>query len=102
MAAFCNDECRRHFRGAGLYRDRCGRKLFSNADFAGHGAAERAKANGFVTTAKDAVKLSPAMRAILQRVGPVAVGDIDVTICDEARFVSALMRLLPHSSFPSR
>lgn len=66
-------------------------------------AAERVKANGFVTTAKDAVKLSSAMRAMLQRVGPVAVGDIDVTICDEAHFVPDLMRLLPQdSSFPSR
>ena len=66
-------------------------------------AAERVKANGFVTTAKDAVKLSPAMRAMLQRVGPVAVGDIEATICDETRFVSALMQLLPgDSSFPSR
>ncbi|MEZ2347302.1 tetraacyldisaccharide 4'-kinase [Terriglobus sp. RCC_193] len=65
-------------------------------------AAERVKANGFVTTAKDAVKLSPAMRALLERVGPVAVGDINVTICDEAGFISALMRLLPEgSSFPS-
>jgi len=57
-------------------------------------AAEHVKANGFVTTAKDAVKLSPAMRAMLQRVGPIAVADIEVTICDEARFISALMKLL--------
>jgi tetraacyldisaccharide 4'-kinase len=65
-------------------------------------AAERVKASGFVTTAKDAVKLSPAMRALLERVGPVAVGDINVTICDEARFIPALLRLLQgDSTFPS-
>ncbi|WP_052200601.1 tetraacyldisaccharide 4'-kinase [Terriglobus sp. TAA 43] len=56
--------------------------------------AERMKANGFVTTVKDAVKLSPAMRATLQRVGPIAVADIEVTICDEARFIPELMKLL--------
>lgn len=65
-------------------------------------AAERVKANGFVTTAKDAVKLSQAMRTALQRVGPIAVGDIEVSICDEARFISALMQLLSKdSSFSS-
>lgn len=57
-------------------------------------AAERVKANGFVTTAKDAVKLSPAMRAMLERVGSVAVADIEVTICDEAGFIPELMKLL--------
>lgn len=56
--------------------------------------ARSANADGMVTTAKDAVKLTAAMRAQLQSVGPVAVGDIVARICDEAHCIVALQGLL--------
>ena len=46
-------------------------------------AARRVGANGFVTTAKDAVKISAAARAELEAVGPVAVAELRVSLLDE-------------------
>ena len=39
-------------------------------------------ANGFVTTAKDEVKLTPAMRRRLEEVGPVAVAELRVELVE--------------------
>ena len=41
-------------------------------------AARRGGAGGFVTTAKDRVKLTGTMLADLERVGPVIVGELKV------------------------
>lgn len=57
-------------------------------------AAKRAGADGFVTTAKDAVKLVPERRAALEAVGPVAVADIVVHLTDEGQCMSTLERML--------
>jgi tetraacyldisaccharide 4'-kinase len=53
--------------------------------------AKRLKADGFVTTAKDAVKLTPPLRRLLEAVGPLAVGDVRVTLQDEAKCVADVM-----------
>lgn len=53
-------------------------------------AARAAGANGLVTTAKDAVKLTPEMLAVL---GPVAVARLEVSLLDEQeRVLPALQR----------
>ena len=65
--------------------------------------ARRSNADGFVMTAKDAVKLTSAMRGQLLSIGPVAVGDIVARICDEAGFIGELMRILRENSvLPSK
>jgi len=45
--------------------------------------ARHASADGFVTTAKDAVKISDRMRAQLERVGPLVVAGLRVRLIDE-------------------
>jgi len=60
--------------------------------------ARRSNADGFVTTAKDAVKLTAAMRRQLQGVGPLAVADIAARICDESDFIGDLQRILRENS----
>ena len=47
---------------------------------------ERARlcgANGFVTTEKDAVKLTPVMRDRLEAVGPIVVARLNVELAEE-------------------
>lgn len=56
--------------------------------------AGRCNADGFVMTAKDAVKLTAAMWRQLESVGPVAVGDIVARICDEDAFIAELLGIL--------
>lgn len=51
-------------------------------------------ANGFLTTAKDAVKLTPPMLEVLARVGPVAVADAVVDFQDESAVVRHLRGVL--------
>jgi len=46
--------------------------------------------NGFVTTEKDAVKLSLAMRTQLEKVGPLAVARLDSLFVDEAEVMREL------------
>jgi tetraacyldisaccharide 4'-kinase len=46
--------------------------------------------NGFVTTEKDGVKLSPAMRAQLEAVGPLVVARLDCLFVDEVEVMRAL------------
>ena len=47
-------------------------------------AAEQVGADGFVTTAKDAVKISAEWRARLEEVGPMVVAGLRVRLVDEA------------------
>ncbi len=56
--------------------------------------AKAAQADGFVTTAKDAVKLTPAMRQALTQIGPLAVGDILVQLRDEAQYGAETIALI--------
>lgn len=61
--------------------------------------AKRAGADGFLTTAKDAVKLSAGLHAALEAVGPVAVADITVRLTDEQRCMQTLKQMLADVSF---
>ena len=57
---------------------------YSESDFAALvAAARRAGAGGFVTTAKDAVKISAAARRELEAVGPLVVAELRVSLVDE-------------------
>jgi tetraacyldisaccharide 4'-kinase len=56
--------------------------------------AKAAQADGFVTTAKDAVKLTQTMRQALAQVGPLAVGDILVQLRDEAQCVAETIAII--------
>ena len=51
-------------------------------------------ANGFLTTSKDAVKLTPPMLEVLQRIGPVAVADAIVEFQEEGTVLQHLRRVL--------
>jgi tetraacyldisaccharide 4'-kinase len=56
--------------------------------------AQQHDANGFVTTEKDAVKLSPAMLERLNSIGPVVVARLVVELGDEEAAVAGLVSLL--------
>ena len=56
--------------------------------------AQQAGADGFVTTAKDAVRLSPEALSLLSATGPLAVADMHVAIENEPECATDLARLL--------
>ena len=59
-------------------------------------AARQANANGFLTTAKDAVKLTPAHHASLAAIGPVAVATLTCTFLHERdQVLRQLRKFLP-------
>jgi tetraacyldisaccharide 4'-kinase len=58
-------------------------------------ASEHAGANGFVTTTKDAVKLTPTFRDLLSRAGDLGVAQLQVTFADEKAVCSTLSSLWP-------
>jgi tetraacyldisaccharide 4'-kinase len=51
-------------------------------------------ADGFVTTAKDAVKLTPSIRAALSKTGPLTVSDVLVQLHDEPAYIAQLTALI--------
>jgi tetraacyldisaccharide 4'-kinase len=51
-------------------------------------------ADGFVTTAKDAVKLTPLLRRTLEKEAPVSVSDIAVELDDASRRVTELIAMI--------
>ena len=53
--------------------------------------ARRHEADGFVTTEKDAVKLSPAMRSQLDQIGSLIVPELGVELIDERAAVEQLI-----------
>jgi tetraacyldisaccharide 4''-kinase len=58
---------------------------------------ERARhmgANGFVTTEKDAVKLSPELRGRLEAVGPVIVARLNVELVEEKEAMTQLVAMV--------
>jgi tetraacyldisaccharide 4'-kinase len=57
-------------------------------------AAEHTGADGFCTTAKDAVKIPDAARQRLERMGPVWVAELRVSLLDEAQAMATLRRNL--------
>jgi len=58
---------------------------------------ERARtvgANGFVTTEKDAVKITPSMRSRLRAIGPMIVARLQVELVDEKEALGQLVALV--------
>jgi len=56
--------------------------------------ARRAEANGFVTTEKDAVKLTPILRERLETLGPVVVARLSVELLYEQEALSQLVGMV--------
>ena len=56
-------------------------------------AARRQHADGFVTTEKDAVKLTPVMREHLEAVGPLVVARLGVELADEQEVLLQLIAM---------
>jgi tetraacyldisaccharide 4'-kinase len=56
--------------------------------------ARQVEANGFVTTEKDAVKLTPVLRERLETLGPIVVGRLSVELLDEQEALSQLMAMV--------
>jgi tetraacyldisaccharide 4'-kinase len=62
-----------------------------------HGLLERARlveANGFVTTEKDAVKLTPILRDHLETLGPIVVARLSVELLEEQESLSQLVMMV--------
>ncbi len=99
--AFCGiafpDEFFKSLAGAGVeiverraFRDH---HRFSMADVHQLAAAARAsQTQSFVTTEKDAVRLTPAMRAVLEGAAPLHVAKLVVRLRDEKEMVRDLLR----------
>jgi tetraacyldisaccharide 4'-kinase len=56
--------------------------------------ARQVEANGFVTTEKDAVKLTPILHDHLETVGPVVVARLSVELLDEQESLSQLVAMV--------
>jgi tetraacyldisaccharide 4'-kinase len=56
--------------------------------------ARQIEANGFVTTEKDAVKLTPIMRDQLETIGRVIVARLSVELLDEQELLSQLLTMV--------
>lgn len=56
--------------------------------------AAATQTDGFITTAKDAVKLTPAMRLALSKTGPLAVSDVIAQILNEQTCIVQLADML--------
>ncbi|MGF7179495.1 tetraacyldisaccharide 4'-kinase [Tunturiibacter psychrotolerans] len=56
--------------------------------------ARAVEANGFVTTEKDAVKLTPIMRDRLETIGPIVVARLQVELLDEKESLEQLVNLV--------
>ncbi len=54
-------------------------------------AAKSARANGFLTTEKDAVKLTQAMRTKLEDVGPMIVAKLELELVDEKAAIDRMI-----------
>jgi tetraacyldisaccharide 4'-kinase len=56
--------------------------------------ARRVEANGFVTTEKDAVKLTPILRDQLETLGPIVVARLSVELLDEPESLAQLISMV--------
>ena len=56
--------------------------------------ARQVEANGFVTTEKDAVKLTPILRDRLEMVGPIIVARLSVELLDERECLAQLISMV--------
>jgi len=68
---------------------------YSEDDIAGlMNKARAVEANGFVTTEKDAVKLTPIMRDRLETIGPIVVARLCVELLDEKQSLEQLVTMV--------
>jgi tetraacyldisaccharide 4'-kinase len=56
--------------------------------------AQQVEANGFVTTEKDAVKLTPVLRDRLETIGPIVVARLSVELLEEQEALSQLITMV--------
>jgi tetraacyldisaccharide 4'-kinase len=56
--------------------------------------ARQVEANGFVTTEKDAVKLTPVLREHLETIGPIVVARLNVELLNEQEALSQLILMV--------
>jgi tetraacyldisaccharide 4'-kinase len=56
--------------------------------------ARQVEANGFVTTEKDAVKLTPILHDHLETIGPIVVARLRVELLDEQESLSQLVKMV--------
>ena len=56
--------------------------------------ARQSGANGFVTTEKDAVKITPELRGRLEDVGPLIVARLNVELVDEKDAMAQLVGMV--------
>jgi tetraacyldisaccharide 4'-kinase len=56
--------------------------------------ARQVEANGFVTTEKDAVKLTPLLRDHLETIGPIVVARLSVELLDERECLAQLISMV--------
>src|SRR5271168_2233088 len=56
--------------------------------------ARQVEANGFVTTEKDAVKLTPTLRERLEMIGPIVVARLSVELLEEQESLSQLVAMV--------
>jgi tetraacyldisaccharide 4'-kinase len=56
--------------------------------------ARQVEANGFVTTEKDAVKLTPTLREHLEMIGPIVVARLSVELLEEQESLSQLVSMV--------
>jgi tetraacyldisaccharide 4'-kinase len=56
--------------------------------------ARQVEANGFVTTEKDAVKLTPVLRDRLETIGPIVVARLSVELLEEQEALSQLIAMV--------
>jgi tetraacyldisaccharide 4'-kinase len=56
--------------------------------------ARECSANGFVTTEKDAVKLTPVLRDRLELVGPIVIARLDVALVEEKEALVQLVSMV--------
>jgi tetraacyldisaccharide 4'-kinase len=57
-------------------------------------SARQVEANGFVTTEKDAVKLTPVLRDRLGTIGPIVVARLSVELLEEQETLSQLIGMV--------
>ena len=56
--------------------------------------ARQVEANGFVTTEKDAVKLTPLLRDHRETIGPIVVARLSVELLDERECLAQLISMV--------
>ena len=68
---------------------------YTGEDFAALlAAAQQTGADGFITTAKDAVKISPQQKSLLETAGPLSVAELRVSLAEEDKAWQRIRQVL--------